>query len=456
MRKIVVIGSSSAGMMAAIAAAEQKPESYITLLTRDELPYRRPAIPAFIAGYITGPKGAQILSEDILARYKIQLIAASEAREIDPATRSISILRRGEKEKIPYDAAIIATGSRPLIPKIPGVEKKGVCTFTNYEAASEIVEMAGTANRAVVIGASFIALEIAEALMRKALDVSFNVRSRILRKLLEPDVSEFLMRKFEQQGLRMLAGEAISEIDGGKNVEHVVYKGSKIPAELVIIGTGVKPNVELAEKAGIELGPSGAIKVNHRMETSVENIYAAGDCAESPDLLTGKFMYSPVGSIGASAGKIAGSNAAGTDKRTKGFLRAQFDQILDMQIFSIGHSSVSADEAGLKVHVHNLEPQQLSDINRFTKPFEIGKLLTDDNQRVVGAQLITKKAGSQFAGQLYRAVVNGEKIDELSERLHWPRVQMARTLIHALNSKIVVENIGDYKAITVTEDSSRN
>ena len=167
-------------------------------------------------------------------------------------------------------------------------------------------------------------------------------------------------------------------------------------------------------------------------------------------------MYSPVGSIGASAGKIAGSNAAGTDKRTKGFLRAQFDQILDMQIFSIGHSSVSADEAGLKVHVHNLEPQQLSDINRFTKPFETGKLLTDDNQRVVGAQLITKKAGSQFAGQLYRAVVNGEKIDELSERLHWPRVQMAQTLIHALNSKIVVENIGDYKAIAVTEDSSRN
>ena len=442
--------------MAAIAAAEQNPECHITLLTRDELSYRRPAIPAFIAGYITGPKGAQILSEDILAQYKILLIAAAEAYEIDPATRFISILRRGEKEKIPYDAAVIATGSSPLIPKIPGAEKKGVCTFTTYEAALEIVEMARTANRAVVIGAAFIALEIAEALMHKGLDVYFNVRSRILRKLLEPDVSEFLMKKFEQQGLKMLAGEAISEIAGGKNVEHVVYQGSKIPTELVVMGTGVQPNVELAKKTGIELGPSGAIKVNHRMETSLEDIYAAGDCAESPDLLTGKFMYSPVGSIGASAGKIAGSNAAGADKRTKGFLRAQADQILETQIFSIGHSSVSAEEAGLNVHVRNLEPQQVSDINRFTKPFEIGKLLTDENQRVVGAQLVTKNAGSQFAGQLYRAVVSGEKIDELLERLHWPRMQMARTLIHALNSKIVVESIGDDKAITVTEDSFRN
>jgi NADH oxidase (H2O2-forming) len=456
MRKIVVIGSSSAGMMAAVAAAEQNPECHVTLVTRDELPYRRPAIPALIAGYISGPKEVQILSENTLARYKIQLIAASEAYEIDPATRFISILHCGREEKIPYDAAVIATGSRPLIPRIPGVEKKGVCTFTTHEAALKIVEKAQTAHCAVVVGAGFIALEIAEALMHKDLEVYFNVRSRILRKLVEPDVSEFLMKKFEQQGLRMLTGRAISEIAGEKSVEHVVYKDSKIRTELVIIGTGVEPNVELAKKAGIELGPSGAIQVNHRMETSIEDIYAAGDCAESPDLLTGKFVYSPVGSIGASAGKIAGRNAVGADERTKGFLRAQADQILNMQIFSLGHSSVSADEAGLKIQVRHLEPRQVDGINRFTKPFEMGKLLTDENRKVVGAQLVTKNAGSQFAGQLYRAVVNGEKIDGLLERLHWPRLQMAQTLIQALNSKIVVKNIGDDKTVTVTEDSFRN
>ncbi len=443
-------------MMAAIAAAEQDSQSKVTLITRDELPYRRPAIPALIAGYITGPKEVPILSESTLARYNIELICSAEATEIDTKGKRISILHQSREEKLPYNAAVIATGSHPMIPKIPGADKKGVCTFTTYEAASKIVELAKTANRAVVVGAAFIALEIAEALMNKGLDVYFNVRSRILRKLLEPDVSEFLLNKFEQQGLKMLPGRAISEIGGGKSVEYVIYNGSKIPTELVIIGTGVKPNVTLAKKCGIELGPSGAIKVNNRMETSVKDIYAAGDCAESPDLLTDKFLYLPVGSIGASAGKIAGGNAAGADKQTKGFLRAQADQILDTEIFSIGHSSRSADEAGLKIRVHNLEPRQLMSKKQLTKPFEIGKLLTDDKDRIVGAQLVTKSAGSQFAGQLYRAVLTGENMEVFLEHLHWPRMKMAQTLIRALDSKIIIESIGEDKAFDVTDGSSRN
>ena len=328
MRKIVVIGGSAAGMMAAITAAKQDPDAEVTVVSRDRLPYRSPAIPALIAGYITGPAGAKIFSPETLARYNIKLICPAEATNIDLESKVISILSNGEEEKLAYDAAVIAAGAYPLIPKIPGSDKKGVCTFTTYEAAAEIVETAKTASCAVVVGAGFIALEIAEALMYKGLDVYFNVRSRILRKLVEPEVSEFLIHKFEQQGLRMLTGEAISEVGGKSSVEYVVHKGNKIATNLVVMGTGVKPNVALAEKCSIELGPSGAVKLDNRMQTSVVGIYAVGDCAESPDLGTGRFVYMPVGSIGASAGKIAGRNAAGAKEKTTGFLRAQADQIL--------------------------------------------------------------------------------------------------------------------------------
>jgi pyruvate/2-oxoglutarate dehydrogenase complex dihydrolipoamide dehydrogenase (E3) component len=200
------------------------------------------------------------------------------------------------------------------------------------------------------------------------------------------------------------------------------------------MGTGTKPNVGLAAGCGIKTGPGGAIKVDNRMQTSIENIYAAGDCAESPDLATGKSIYSPVGSIGACAGKIAGKNAAGANQKTKGFLRAQADEILGMQIYSIGHSSTTAKEVNLTVKVHDLDAHQLGQRSRTTKPFEIAKLLTDTNDRIVGAQLVAKKYGSQFARQLYVAVLHGLNKEEFLEQFNWPRIKLAEALLDAARS----------------------
>jgi len=454
-RKIVVIGGSAAGMMAAISAAEENTDAEVTVVTQDRLPYRRPAIPALIAGYIKGPEGAKVFSPETLAQYNVKLICPAEAADIDPKSKVISILSDGKKERLPYDAAVIATGGRPLIPKIPGADKKGVCTFTTYEAAAEIVEAAKTASCAVVVGAGFIALEIAEALMHKGLDVYFNVRSRILRRLLEPEVSEFLSRKFEQQRLKMLTGESISEIGGIESVEYVVHKGKEIATNLVVMGTGVRPNVVLAEKCGIELGATGAIKIDSRMQTSVEGVYAAGDCAESPDLGTGRFVYSPVGSIGASAGRIAGANAAGASKETKGFLRAQADEILGMQIFSIGHSTTSAKEVDLKVDVHNLTVPASAEKTRARTLFQIAKLLIDTNGKIVGAQLVAKKFGSQFAWQLYEAVLVGENREEFLERFNSPRMKLAEALVHVVKSTVTVQKVGEDKALKLADVVSR-
>jgi len=454
-KRIVVIGGSAAGMMAAIAAAKRDQNAEVTVVTQDRIPYRRPAIPALIAGYITDPAGAKIFSPETLARYNVKLICPAEATNIDPKSKTISILSNGKEEKLPYDAAVLAAGAYPLIPKIPGSDKKGVCTFTTYEAAAEIVETAKSADSAVVIGAGFIALEIAEALMHKDLDVYFNVRSRILRKLLEPGVSEVLTKKVEQQGLKMLTGEAISEIGGADRVEYVVHKGKKIAANLVVIGTGVKPSVALAEECGIELGPTGAIKVGNCLQTSIKGIYAAGDCAESPDLGTGRFVYMPVGSVGACAGKIAGANAAGANQQTKGFLRAQADQILGLQIFSIGHSTTTAEEVSLKVKVYDLSAPQSAIKNTGACSFDMAKILTDSHDRIVGAQLVTKKHGSQFAWQLYKAVLQVEGRKEFLQRFNSPRMKLAEALVHALKSTVAVETVGPEKALTLVNAANQ-
>jgi len=453
-RKIVIIGGSAAGMMAAVAAAKENPDVDVTVITMDRLPYRRPAIPALIAGAINKPEDAKVFSAEALAGYNINIVCLSEATDIETADNVISYISDGGKQKISYDSAIIATGSSPLIPKITGSDKKGVCTFTTFESAAEIVEAAKDTNCAVIVGASFIALEIAEALMHKGLDVYFNVRSRILRKLIEPDFSEFLIDRFEKQGLKMLTGQAISQIGGEQSVDYVVHKNKKIATNLVVMGTGVKPNVALAEKCGIELAQSGAIKVDNRMRTSVSNIYAVGDCAESPDLGTGMFVYSPVGSIGAMAGKIAGRNAAGANVKTKGFLRAQADQILGLQIYSIGHSTTTAKEVGLEVQAHDLDVGQPGRFEYKQKPFEKAKLLTDGKDKIVGAQLVAEKYGSQFAWQLYQAVLNGEDRKEFLENFISPRAKMAETLMNICEPNVVVKGIGKDKSLVLRNTKS--
>jgi NADH oxidase (H2O2-forming) len=420
-RRVVVIGSNAAGAMAAIHAASSGAQ--VTIVAADPVTYRRPAIPALIAGNMTDISEAQIYSPETFKAHGITLRAPAAATALDTTKKTVTV--RGEDgttEELPYDSVVLATGGKASLPKIKGSDKRGVCTFTSLEGAQAIIEQAGKAQAAVVVGASFVALEVAEALIEKGLKVYFNVRSRILRRLLEPDLSEFLQDRLAQRGLEMLTGEEISEIGGEGTVEYVVHKGRRIPAQLVVLGTGVAPNTKLAAASGVRLAESGAIAVDNYMRTSTPDVYAAGDCAEVPDLSTGRFGYSAVGSTGALAGAIAGVNAAGGDQKTDGFVRAQGDEILGLQIYSIGHSTTTAKEVDLEVTVHDLaSPPEVE------RPRDevVARLLVDAKDRIVGAQAVAYRHGSQYAWQLYQAVVMGQKREEFLK--HWmsPRLRAA-------------------------------
>ena len=408
--KILVVGGNVAGLVAAVSARREDAQADITVISKEPCaPYRRPAIPSLIAGDITGLEEAAMFCPDYLRDQRIKLLRGVEAVRLDVKDHSVEARTTvsGEVEKLDYDALVLATGSSPYVPKIEGADKAGVCTFTTYEAAKEIMEFAEHSSTAVVVGAGFIGLEIAEALMRKGLTVYFNVRSRILRRLLEPDLSAHLAESFERQGLRMLTGQSISSIGGDEKVDFVLIGQEKIPASIVIFAAGVSPNVDLARAAGIELGESGAIRVNNRMQTSAEDVYAAGDCAESPDLTTKEFAYSPVGSIAALGGNIAGANAAGGKRNSEGFVRAQTDKILGKEITSIGHSSTTAKAGGLEVTVHDLSRtlQSRRDASLSRRYPAKVKVLVDSAERIVGAQVVTARYGSQYSYGLLRAIL---------------------------------------------------
>ncbi|MCK4326583.1 FAD-dependent oxidoreductase [bacterium] len=417
MSKIVIIGGNVAGLVTATKAREADPEAKITVLSQEPyLPYRRPAIPSLIAREISDIDEAAIFPSDYLQAKKIDYLVGVEATALKVGEKFIHAreISTEKTSQLPYDAAILATGSSPIIAPIKGADKKGVCTFTTYEATKEIMEFTRHSQAAVVVGAGFIGLEIAEALLKRGLRVYFNVRSRILRRLLEPEFSAYLSQCFEREGLKMLTGEVIGEIGGKEEVEYVTMKGERIPTQLVVLGTGVKPNVDLAKDAGIELGETGAIKVDDRMSTSAKDVYAAGDCAESLDLTTGKFTYTPVGSIAACAGAIAGTNAAGGGEKTPGFLRAQEDRVFGQEIVSIGHSSTTAKQVNLPVHIHDLKellPQKQLGFSR-KYPAQV-KVIVDKDNKVVGAQVIAPRYASQYSYPLFKGILQQTKLEKL-------------------------------------------
>ncbi len=442
-RRVVVVGANAAGAMAAIHAA--RAGAKVTLITDDPVSYRRPAIPALIAGKLDDIRQAAIFARKTLEASGVQAITHGRVIAANFPRKRLTVLAPdGQKQEIAFDAAVLATGSLPGRPEIPGADKPGVCTFTTAEGAMEILRCLdrmesawppAAGGQAVVVGASFVALEVAQALMERGVRVYFNVRSRILRRLLEPDLSEFLQERFEQQGLRMLAGETISEIGGSDRVEYVVHKGRQIPAQLVVLGTGILPRVDLVQGGPVKLAASGAIAVDNRMLTSAPDVYAAGDCAEVPDFSTAALVYSPVGSTGAVAGAIAGINAAGGNEKTDGLLRAQADHILGYQVYSVGHSSTTAREAGLEVQVHPLPaPAEVQ-----ASPEELrGKLLADPQGRIVGAQAITRRHGSQYGWQLYRAVLLKLSREEFLRQWSAPRRRAAELLEQGRRGRLVV------------------
>jgi len=435
-RHVVVVGSSAAGAMAAIHAA--RAGAKVTVITADAVTYRRPAIPALLAGHMEDIGEARIFAPETLQAYGIEVLAHTRATGIDTKAKTITVeTADGKTRQVAYDAAVLATGGVPARPPIAGADKAGVCTFLTAEGARTILDHVDAgARRAVIVGASFIALEVAEALLARGLDVSFNVRSRILRRIVEPDLSAHLQRNLERRGLKMLTDEAISEIGGKGKVEYVVHKGEKVPTDLVILGTGVWANAELAEAAGIRLAKSEAVAIDHRMATSAEGIYAAGDCAEVPDFRTGRFTYSPVGSTGALAGAIAGMNAAGADEEIGGFLRAQADEILGLQIYSIGHTTTTAKAVDQEVTVHDLP--QPPEVER-ARDEVVGKLLTDEDDKIVGAQVVARHHGSQYGWQLYRAVLTGEGREDFLA--HWTslRRRAAKAADEARAGEVTIE-----------------
>ena len=343
-KKIVIVGGVAAGPKAACRIKRLMQDAEVTIIEQDSLfSYGGCGIPYYVSGDVSDESELRSTSFHMVRNEEFFLNA--KGVKVKSGTRGVSIDRQaktlqvedvasGEKSDIPYDNLMIATGSRPFVLPIPGADLDGVFTISDLHKAIEIKDRIAKqkVDKAVVIGGGAIGLEMAEAFKDlwgvETAVVEF--MPQILPRIIDKPFATMVTKHMRDNGVDIFLGEGAEEILGknGK-VTGLRTANRTIDADMVIMAAGVRPRSEIAAEAGLAISPSGAIVVNQRMQTSDPNIYAAGDCVEILNLVSGKKSYSPMGSLANKEGRVAADNMAGIPSKFKGgvgsFIMKAFD-----------------------------------------------------------------------------------------------------------------------------------
>lgn len=362
--RIVIIGSVAAGTSVAAKARRNNLAAEIIIYEKDyDISYSVCGLPYYIGeDYI---EREQLNPRDPLwfkKRFAIDVFTGHEVLSLDAKAQTLQVknLQTGATFFDKYDILVLATGANVVSPPILGKEAEHVFYLRNIVSADKIKTYIREKEpqTAVIVGSGFIGLEIAENLSRKGIQVTVVEALPKVMPSYDDELSIRIKQELTAHQVQVFTDEKVQAIDAlTKTVR--TDRGRVLPADLVILSVGVKPAVELAQKAGIKLGSTGAIAVDARMETSIAGIYAVGDCAESYLLIDGTPCYRPMGSTANKMGRIAGDVITGGDLTFRGVLGTGIVQVFDLSCGQTGYTETAAKKAGYDVEViHNIKPNQ--------------------------------------------------------------------------------------------------
>ncbi|HEX54817.1 MAG: pyridine nucleotide-disulfide oxidoreductase [Candidatus Altiarchaeales archaeon] len=408
MRNLVIVGGGEAGFISAITAKKTNPRVNITLINDSKEFYSPCALPFVISNEV----GIEDIVDDLeeMCRESGINCVIDTVVLIDTKNR---VVKTKNGHEFRYDSLIIATGGTPFIPKIPGIELDGVHTLKTIEDARRIMEVIKGVKNAVVIGGGAIGVEISAALRKRNLNVTLvEICEHLLPKALDPEFSAIVERKLSENGINLLLNSKVDEIIGENRVDSVIVNGDEIKAEIVVIGTGVIPRVELVRDCGIEIFGRG-IKTDGFMRTNIENVYAAGDCVDSRSLLTGKLMLSQLATTALRHAMTAGTNAVGGYATFEGVLNSMLLKVFDIEIGRTGLTENDARENEIETITGVARGTTRSHYFPGSKEILVKLIFNELNRSIIGAQII---GGEGVAGKIDLiafAIVNNARIEDL-------------------------------------------
>jgi len=473
--RLIIIGAVAAGTSAAAKARRNDESAEIVIYDKDSfISYSGCGMPYFIGGeVISADKLTPRDPEFFKSKYNVDILIRHEVISIDENNKTLEIqnLSTGEIFKDSYDKLIIATGASSTLPPIKGANQKNVFTLRNIGDMNRIKTYINelSPKSAVIVGTGFIGLEVCENLKKLGIDVTLVERLPQVTPGLDKDIAVYVEDHLRENGVTVFTGMSATEI---KEDKVILDDGREIKADFILLSAGVRPNTELAVKAGVELGITKAIKVNEKMMTNLVDIYSCGDCSEQFHVVTGKPVYRPMGSTANKTGRIAGDVVTGGGLTFRGILGTGIFKIFGMTVALTGLSERDAKSEGYEVEVcHNIKPNKPEYMGgqemviKGIADRETGRLL---GVQIVGYEGVDKRIDVFATAITYKA--NVEDLFHLDLAYAPPfsttkdpvmytgmimdnAINRGRKLITAENYSNMMEFVGDYQLIDARTSS---
>ncbi|MBW1712685.1 MAG: FAD-dependent oxidoreductase, partial [Deltaproteobacteria bacterium] len=359
--KVVIIGAVAAGPKAGCRLKRVLPKAQVVMVDRDEcFSYGGCGIPYYVSGDVTDLEGLRSTSFHMLRDVKffkgskgIDVLAGWEALNIDRQAKEVLVreIKTGNQKRLGYDKLVLATGSRPHLPPLDGLDLAGVMPVANLHQAKAIKDAVaqGQVSRAAVVGSGPTGLEMAEALadLWGVEVILLEMADQVLPGLLEADLARFVENHLKEQGIELRLGAKVEGFIGQEGrIKGIRFNGQEREVDLALLATGVRPDIDLAVQAGLETSPLGGLVVNDRLQTSDPDIFAGGDCVVNRCLISGGETYLSSGSVANRQGRVIGTNLAGGQARFPGVVGSWIMKVFELNAAKVGLTAAAAKKAG--------------------------------------------------------------------------------------------------------------
>ena len=420
--KVVIVGGVAGGATAAARIRRLDEQAEIVVFERSGyISYANCGLPYYIGNVITDPEELTLQTpESFFSRFRVDMKVRHEVTAIHPERKTVSVknLETDEAFEESYDKLILSPGAKPTQPRLPGVGIDKLFTLRTVEDTFRIKEYINQNHpkSAVLAGGGFIGLELAENLRELGMDVTIVQRPKQLMNPFDADMASFIHNEMRKHGVKLALGytvEGFEERNGGVDV--LLKDNAPLHADMVVLAIGVTPDTALAKEAGLELGIKGSIVVNDRMETSVPDIYAAGDAVQVKHYVTGEDALISLAGPANKQGRIIADNICGGDSRYLGSQGSSVIKVFDMTAATTGINETNARKAGLDVDTVILSPMSHAGYYPGGKVMTMKVVFEKGTYRLLGAQIVGYDGVDKRIDVLATAIHAGLKATQLKD-----------------------------------------
>ncbi|MDQ4008207.1 MAG: FAD-dependent oxidoreductase [Actinomycetota bacterium] len=414
--RLVVVGGDAAGMTAASRVKQMRGDEVevVVLEQGSYTSYSACGIPYWVAGDVASADRLVARTPERHRSNGIDVRLHTRATALDLDRRQVSV---EGGEPVAYDQLLVATGAVPLRPDLPGLDAPNVVGVQTLDDGARVHEMLGATEAsapsggtggpdsarmpqprdAVVIGAGYIGIEMAEALVRRGYAVTVVDKAPQPMTTLDPELGRIVAEAMQGMGIGLACGVSVEEVetDAEGVATGVRAGGSTYPADVVVLGMGVRPRTELAREAGLPLGDSGGVRVDDRMRVEgYDGLWAAGDCVESWDRIAQRWVHVPLGTHANKQGLVAGFNLAGRDGRFPGIVKTAMSKVCDLEVARTGLGEAEAADLGRDVLTATIETTTRAGYFPGTRPMTVRLMCERADGRLLGAQIVGREGAA--------------------------------------------------------------